>query len=582
LPSLVRFEGFELDFDSRRLRKRGLPIKLSYQCFQVLACLLEHPGCAVTREDLHRRLWRDEVFVDFDNNLNILIARLREVLCDSAEHPRFIETLPRYGYRFIGDVQRVQPLAEPASATRSRLLVLPFINLSGDAAQEYFSDAVTDEIITAVAGVGPDVLAVIARTTAMHYKGSHKDVGRIGRELNLDYVVEGGVRRDGEQVGINVQLIEPSDQAHVFAKKYDADMRDIFSVYGCIAQAVAAHIPAIAQSTRAGGIPEGAAKKKPTEDVVAYNLYLQGRYRIFTDVLSAKDYFEKVIVRDPRFALAYDGLGGCYWWIGFVGLMSPRDAFSAGLWAALRAIEIDSTLAETHALLGQFRKVPDYNWAEVQREMDLALELNPVSATVRLRRALSWLLPMGRLDEAAAELETALELDPMDLSMRSWLGVMHWLARQYDRAEEVVRLLLQIDPKSVWAYDLLGEIRCQQCKFEEAVAAFRRGDELSGSPRAFTGVAWLGFALARSGNVAEARALLSRLQVRAEHAYVPACCFAWTHFGLGEIDETFVWLDRAIDEFDPMIVPIKSYPFLDPIRSDPRFAALLRKMNLAP
>ena len=579
--NVIRFGDFEVDLQAGRLLKHGAKVRLREQSFQVLASLLEHAGQVVTREELRQRLWPDDVFVDFENSLNIAIGRLREALSDSAEQPHFIETLPRRGYRFIAEVYTLPAAAAEPKSSRARLIVLPFVNMSGDPAQEYVSDAMTDEIITAIAGIAPEQLAVIARTTAMHYKGSHKDVARISREIGVDYVVEGGVRREKDQVAINVQLIQTSDQAHVFAKKYDADMRDIFSVYRCIAHDIAGCIPAAANRARAEGAGGGKIKRKPTEDVVAYNLYLQGRYCIFTDVASAKEHFEKAIARDPHFALAYDGLGECYWWIGFLGLTPPREAFSAGLWAALRAVEIDNTLAETHALLGQFRKVPDYNWAEVQREMDLALELDPVSPVVRFRRALSWLVPMGRIEEAVAELENALELDPMDLGMRSWLGVMQWFARQYDRADETVRLLRQVAPNSVWAYDVLGEIRCQEHKFEEAVAAFRRGGVLSGSARALPSVAWLGFALAQSGNVAEARALLKRLHDKAEHAYVPATTFAWTHFGLGEIDEAFVWMERAIDEIDPLMGPIKSYPHLDPIRSDPRFAALLRKMNLA-
>ena len=285
-------------------------IKLRDQSFQVLAALLEHAGEVVTREDLQQRLWHDDVFVDFENNLNTAVARLREALCDSSDHPRFIETLPRRGYRFLPRVSEAPKLPQPVPATRARLVVLPFLNLSGDPAQDYFSDAMTDEIITALASLAPEQLAVIARTTAMHYKSSHKDVAHIGRELHVDYVVEGGVRRTEDQVAINVQLIQTSGQAHLFARKYDAHMRDVFSLHHSIAQGIATHIPCVAASVRAETVP-GRIRRKPTEDLVAYNLYIQGRYLLERDLLTSENFadakrcFEAAVARDPEFALAY-------------------------------------------------------------------------------------------------------------------------------------------------------------------------------------------------------------------------------------------------------------------------------------
>jgi len=218
MPTTVRFDCYAVDLSAGQLYKHGIRINLRDKSFQVLAALLEHPGEVVTREDLRRQLWPEDVFVDFDNNLNTVIARLREALSDSAEHPRFIETLPRHGYRFLRSVSEPPRTPEKSRLKRTRLVVLPFLNLSGDPAQEYFSDAITDEIITVLAGLAPEQLAVIARTTAMHYKGSHKDVSRIGRELGVDYVVEGGVHRNDDQVSINVQLIQVSDQAHLLVR----------------------------------------------------------------------------------------------------------------------------------------------------------------------------------------------------------------------------------------------------------------------------------------------------------------------------------------------------------------------------
>lgn len=580
MSRIIRFDCFEADLTTGQLRKRGIRVRLREQPFQILACLLEHPGQVVTRDDLRRRLWSDEVFVDFDNGLNIAIARLRAALDDSLEHPRFIETLPKRGYRFIADVY-ASPLAtaEPAKS-RVRLVVLPFVNLSGDPAQDYFSDAMTDEIITALASLAPEQLAVIARTTAMHYKASPKDVARIGRELNVDYVVEGGICRIGSRVAINVQLILSADQSHVFAKQYSNEMGDVFSLHARIAEDIARHIPCVS-----GGIDgRNHITKKPTGDLLAYQLYLQGRHHMYKEtpesLAEAKQRFEQAIARDPRFALAYDGLGECCFWTGFFGYVPPKEAFSTGLWAALRALEIDNSLAETHGLLGQLRQQLDYNWPEVRRELHCAMELNPSSPLVRFRFAGSGLLPHGQLEEGITHLEYALELDPLSLLLRCWISVFLWLARNFDRALEAARFFEGLDPDSYIAQMMIGHICRDSGMLQEAIAAQRRAVEMSGGAPQMLG--WLGFSLARSGDTTEARLLLKRLHGMAYQAYVSPTCFAFIHLGLGEIDDAYVWMERAIDDRDPILIPIKTYPFLDPLRSDPRFHALLRMMNLEP
>ncbi len=583
---ILRFEGFEVDLSAGQLRKGGTRISLREKSFQVLASLLEHPGQVFTREELRRRLWPDDVFVDFDNNLNTAIARLREALGDSADHPRFIETLPKHGYRFMANVFEAPQAPETRPALRVRLVVLPFANLSGDPAQEYFSDAMTDEIITELAGLAPEQLAVIARTTAMHYKGSHKDVARIGRELGVDYIVEGGVRRANDRIGVNVQLIRANDQAHVWAQRYDAALSDIFKMQGSVAQAIAAQvgITPIAAKVRVGDAVGERPPRKPTEDLVAYNEYIQGGHDLATltpeAFAKARQHFEEAIARDPNFALAYDSLAEIYWWLGYFGFMRPIDAFSTGVLYAVRALEIDNTLAETHALLAQYHKQLDYNWPEVDREMARALALNPTSPVVRARYALNWLMPHGRLEEAVAELEYALEFDPLSADTRTVLAIMLLLWHRYDRAITEARRLLELEPSAYWGHLVIGSCHRDLRMFDEAIAAGRRAVELSGNSAAMLG--WLGLSLASGGQKAEARALLKRLHGMAAQTYVPPTSFAWIHIGLGEMDSAFEWLDRAIDARDQFMMAIKSYAFFDPIRSDPRFAALLRKMNLEP
>lgn len=578
----LRFELFELDLAAGQLSKRGMKVSLREKSFQVLASLLERPGEVVTREELQRRLWPDDVFVDFDNNLNAAIAKLRETLGDSAEHPRFIETLPRHGYRFVARVSECAPTPDPAP--KIRLVVLPFQNLSGIPEQEYFSDAVTEEIITELARILPDQLAVIARTTSMHYKGRREHVARIARELDVDYVLEGSVHQTNSRLRITAQLIRAGDQAHVWAQRYDEEMGEIFRLHATVAQEVVDHIPVLAGAAQGDGAGAGRARRKPTEDPDAFTLYLQGRHQLYAwtpqGIVEGKRCFEQAIARDPHFALAYDGLAEVCWWAGFLGFMRPKEAFSAGVFAALRALELDNTLGETHALLGIFRKELDYNWPEVLREMHLALELNPESPVVHFRYASSSLMALGRMDEAIAELKHALESDPMSLFMLAWLAELYYLGRHYDRAVEQAIRLRELDPAYFLSYFCEGQARCEEGRFKEAVASLTKSAELSGGSTMVLG--WLGMARARAGDRVGAREVLDRLHAIAAEAYALPTSFAWIHLGLDEIDSAYIWLERAIEDRDPIIIPIKSYAFLDPLRGDPRFTTLLRTMNLEP
>jgi TolB-like protein/Tfp pilus assembly protein PilF len=584
MSNTVRFEQFEVDLSAGQLFKRGLKINLREKSFRVLEALLEYPGQVVTREELQQRLWHEEVFVDFENNLNTAVARLREALCDSAEHPRFIETLPKRGYRFLADVSVLNPREQ--AQRRPRLIVLPFLNLSGDPAEECFSDAMTDEIITEFARLAPERLAVIARTTAMHYKWTPKDVARIGHELGVDYVVEGGARRAHDRVAVNVQLIQVSDQTHLFARKYDATLDNLFSVQRRVALDIFGRIGvAPEQDSAYAGWGAGArANRKITEDLAAYNEYIQARYLMGKSTAESmakiKAHLEKAIACDPEFAAAYDALAELYWELGYWGFMRPREAFDIGIVQALRAIEIDNTRAETHALLGQFHKTAGYNWSEVQREMSLALRLDPVSPVVRMRYAWSWLMPQGRMQEAVGEMEYALQLDPLSLIGRLIRVTVLLISYQHERTLEAARQLLELDPSAYWAYLAIGSTYRDQRLFGEAIAAYRKAVEVSGESAPM--LSWLGHTLGLSGNTSEARALLQRLYRKAQEGYVPPTSFAWVHLGLGETDAAFEWLNRAVEECDQLLMPIKSYHFLDPIRTDPRFAALLRKMNLEP
>ena len=581
MSHVVRFDCYEADLGSGELRKRGIRIGLREQSFQVLAALLEHPGQVITREDLRHRLWRDEVFVDFENNLNAVVAHLREVLNDSAAHPRFIETLPRHGYRFIADVYTLPPPSE-LNASRVRLVVLPFVNLSGDPAQEYFSDAMTDEIITALASPAPEQLAVLARTTAMHYKGSHKDVARIGRELGVDYVVEGTLRQSENQIAINVQLIQTSDQAHLFARRYEAGVRDIFRMHDSIAQDIAAHIPSMADKVRGAQVT-----RKPTEDLAAYNEYIKGCYEMWKStpegMAKAKQHFEAALALDPKFALACDGLAELHWHLGYWGFAPPDQMEPIRRFYALRAIELDPTLAETHGLIAfhpeksHYVDAYTYNWAEAEQQIAHARDLYPNSPFLRVSYA-TVLMVLGHNEKAAAELECALELDPLSREVRFWLVEALFFGRQYERALEQARKLVELEPEHQIAYLVLGHVYLGMQRYEESIAALRHAVEISGEFPLMLG--WLGLALGLGGHAAEASSVRERLRAIARERFVLPTSFAWIHLGLGAIDDAFAWMERAVDRNDGWIHALRSYPFLDPYRADPRFATLLRKMNL--
>jgi TolB-like protein/Tfp pilus assembly protein PilF len=583
MSGIVRFDSYEVDLAGGQLYKRGNRVRLRDKSFQALALLLERPGQVVTREELRRRLWPDQVFVDFDNNLNSAIARLREALGDSADHPRFIETLPKRGYRFLAEVSEPHQVPETARMPSARLVVLPFLKLIGDPADECLCDSLTDELITDLASLAPEHLAVIARTTAMRYKGTAKKVSDIGRDLGLDYVVEGGVRREQDRLAINVQVIQVRDQMHLFARKYSAGQGDVFKVMSRAASDVARSIGVSPQldEDRAAVVAGKDHRKRPA-DLAAYGDYIQARHfmgRASADGFAkARKLLESAIARDPEFALAYDALAEMYWCLGYFGFLPPREAFSAGIMHALRALELNNTCAETHALLGQCHKILEYDWPEVEREMALALRLDATSPIVRSRYAWCWLMPQGRLGEAIAEVEAALDLDPLSLTLRTMLAILLVLGRQPARTLDAARKALEIDPSAYWAYVSIGGAYRDLGELEEAVRAHRRALETSGGAASMVG--WLGLTLGLSGNAAEAGSLLERLNTIAAQRYVPPTSYAWIHLGLGEIDSAFEWLNRAVDMCDQYMMPIKSYPFFDPIRDDPRFLALLRKMNL--
>jgi TolB-like protein/DNA-binding winged helix-turn-helix (wHTH) protein/Flp pilus assembly protein TadD len=639
--SVVRFGAYEVSPQSGELRKAGVKIRVQQQPMKLLEILLERPGEVVTREELRGRVCADEGFGDFDQAVNVAIAKLRSALGDSAENPRFIETLPKRGYRFIAGVSIVDadaPTRRPEAAAgevpgsqeqektesgrklqggglaiapkgrlwssrrviialaavfsllllavwlfRSRgsppsgirsLAVLPLENLSGDAAQNYFADGMTDELITDLAQIS--ALRVISRTSVMVYKGARKPLPQIARELNVDAVVEGTVLRSGDQVRITAQLIDASTDKHLWSQSYEGELRDTLALQNRVATAIADQI-------RINLTPREQAALKAVKIVnpQAYESYLKGRYfwnkRTADGLKVALAYFNQATEEDPKYAQAYSGLADTYALLGDwqYGVMTPKDAFPKAKAAAIKALELDSALGEAHNSLGFVLDGFDWDFDSAGKEFRRAIELNPGYATAHHWYA--WHLSLlGRYDEAMAEMKKAENLDPLSLIINADLAELLVIAHLYDESILQSRKTIEMDANFALAHNQLAQAYLQKHMYDDAVAELRKAVQLSGdSP---TCMANLARAYALSGKRREAESLLSDLKKRSDPGDSHAAEIATIYASLGDTDDAMTWLEKGYEErFNPGVL---LRPGFDPLRSDPRFQNLVRRIGL--
>ena len=464
-------------------------------------------------------------------------------------------------------------LAPRPERAKPSIAVLPFANMTGAKEDDYLCEGLAEEIINALTRVAG--LRVIARTSAFAVGAMGLDIREAGTRLDVDHILEGSVRRDGRRVRVAAQLITTSDGSHVWSERYDRELTDVLALEDEIAAAISARLRVKLASRDAG-------RMQPVVDVEAHAAYLEGRYyfaRGTPEALAqAMTCYQRAIARNPEFALAYDSLAELHWYLGFFGNVVPREAFSQSTWHALRALELDDTLAQTHALLGMLRKELDYNWPEVDRELGRAFELNPECPHVRLRHAICGLLPHGRLDEAMAEIEGILQIDPLSLFARWLLAVMAYLARRHGRMIEEGRHMIALDPTHFLGHWVLGIGLNDTGAGREAISALEKAHELSGG-MPFT-LGFLAYVYGCAGRRDDTRRLLARAELLAKGGYVPPSTFAMGYIGLNDWDAAFEWMDRAVEGRDPIIMPIKTFPFLDPVRADARYHALLHKMRL--
>jgi TolB-like protein/DNA-binding winged helix-turn-helix (wHTH) protein/tetratricopeptide (TPR) repeat protein len=629
LQHSVRFgDDFELDPRAHELRRAGRPLKLERIPLKVLCLLLENPGQLITRDQILAAVWGSDVHMDTDNSINGAIRKLRQVLGDSCDQPRFISTVSGEGYRFIAPVQDpVEPAAEPphdpvalrrgwkhriffrsnlaiavglivllsalaaiaylskprsagvmpTSSARTMIAVLPFENLTGDSSQEYFSDGMTEEMIAELTGLDPQRFGVIARTSVMHYKANHLPLAQIARELGVQYVVEGSVRRDPERVRVTAQLIQVKDQTHLWSRNYDRELDTVVTVQDDIARAISSEI----SQTLGGRDVVPMRRVAGTTSYEAFDLYLKGLYfwnkRTSEGFARAAEYFKQAIDKDPNYAQAYAGLADTYGLMSTWYLAPQKEFMPKARAAALKALAINDRLAEAHTALALVTENYDYDWRTTETEFRRAIELSPDYATAHQWYAefLSW---QGRFDEAFAESERARQLDPLSTIIASDYASILYYSRQSDRLVRQCRSVLEMDSNAS---------RCQWLLFLTYVSQARCDDAQQFVPTAYSqddapSVAALkAFLYGRCGHNHDARAALkdlAKLEGRLNIQRVPILLGAY--LGVNANDQTMKLLEEAYSQHSNAVVALKVDPMYDALRSDPRFQDLLHRLTL--
>jgi TolB-like protein/DNA-binding winged helix-turn-helix (wHTH) protein/Tfp pilus assembly protein PilF len=639
-PRTIRFGVFEIDVRSGELRKQGRKVRLEGQPVQILICLLENPGELVTREELRKRLWPADTFVNFEYGLNAAVKRLRQALNDSAGNPRFVETLPRRGYRFLAPIQTVNAgeaapqlntaphaEAEPAELSEVKdqvdlsqrtvvfervrwtparkryglalLLVLGIFTAWMLRPKNSRSPAIRFLAVLPLENLSHDPsqdyfadgmtdelitelgqiseLRVISRTSVMTYKGARKSLLEIARELNVDAVVEGTVLRSGDQVRITAQLIQASADKHLWAQSYQGDAGQTLALQRQVARAIAEEIQ-IELTSRERDVLKSVKAVNPD----AYEAYLKGRYfwnkRTPEAMTKAIDYFKQAIEKDPNYAPAYAGLADSYALAGDwkYGVLAPRDAYPKAKAAATRAIALDGTLGEAYISLAFCLDGFDWDLASAGKEFARGIELSPGYATGH--EWYGWhLAALGRNGEAVAEVQKAESLDPLSLIVSSDLAEELLIAHRYDEAIHQSRKTINMGPFFAPAHFVLGQTFVEKHMYNDAIAELQKAIELSEGSTAFS--ANLAYAFAVSGRSNEAVKILNDLKNRSRNDFSNAPEIALVYVGLNQNDQAMAWLEKAVEErFSPWVL---MRPAFDPVRSDPRFQDLLHRIGLS-
>jgi TolB-like protein/DNA-binding winged helix-turn-helix (wHTH) protein/Tfp pilus assembly protein PilF len=630
-------DGLELDRNSYELRRAGRALKLERIPLDILFLLIDRRGQLVSRDEIIAKIWGKNVFLDTDNSINSAVRKIRQALKDDPENPVFVLTVTGKGYRFIASVTeaeiptgegslktsgspktiaregsvplvdrierriswksrpwaaslagllvvvlaagiyglRLRVRSQAVPAHRAMLAVLPFSNLSDDPEQEYFSDGLTEETITDLGELNPERLGVIARTSAATYKHTNKTIAQIGRELGVDYILEGSVRREGGSARITAQLIRVKDQVHLWAHTYDRETGGLLALQNELGRAIAQQVQV--KLTTLYGI-RSVNKYAPNPE--SYELYLKGRFylrqRTFDAIDQSIEYFQQSIQKDPGFAPAYAGLADSYL-ARATGL--PQEFDPKAKAAATRALELDDDLAEAHAALGAEKADFEYDWQGAEQEFKRAIELDPNYADAHYRYAWTYLTPLGKSAEAISEMKKALELDPFSRMDNTVLGLTYFYARKYDQAEEQFKKAIELNPDFFVTYYHFAWLYSQMGQYQNAISAFTKGRLLCEDDRVVKTAAMQDVALrkafAAQGSAGFWRQLLKSREIGEFDA-------PQVYARLGDNERALKSLERNYEERATLGTLLNVDPAFDSLHSDQRFGDLVRRMGLTP
>jgi TolB-like protein len=555
----VRFGAFELDLEGRRLLKRGMPVTLREQSFQVLAALMERPGEIVTRDELRRRLWSSDTFVDFEVALNSAVSRLRDALGDSANSPSFIETIPKRGYRFVIPIPR-----------RPSVAVMPFVNQTGNVKDEYFSDGLTDELIRALSRV--QGLRVTAGSVVFRFKGQRRDARQIGNELGVEAVLEGSIWRTGDRIRIGVNLVGVKDGFNLWAQRFDSNLGDVFAIQDevCSAVAEAMHIRLASQCPKAH-----------PRNATAYTQYLKGVYllkrRRPDGIRRAFEYQQEAIRLEPDWAEPYYSAAMSYIVRAIYGEMPPGTALPEAENLVSKGLALDENAAVLHSTLGMLRMF-QWRWAESETEHRRAIGLEPENAFPHQCYPILCSF-LGRHDGAVFHAAKSVELDPLDLMTNFRLVQANCYARRYDDAVRAGRIAIELTPDSPYTYFYVALSLAALSSNEEAWEIASIGRKLAGGMP--LGEGYFGYLAGVLGHATEAREVVEKLETGRQKGYVPTLPIVWTYLGLDETAAALDWLETALAELDPFLGSLMVFPAYDRIRDQPEFRRVARELRLS-